>query len=78
MTNCSALGGSGGTLLSGPGYGNFAQTTLLKGGAKVGHLWNYGLNTWGFEDQYGGGDADCNDLMAPLDFTSAAGHGWLV
>ena len=44
----------------------------------LGHLWNYGLNTWGFEDQAGGGDRDFNDLVIGLDFTSAAGQGWLV
>jgi hypothetical protein len=44
----------------------------------ISHLWNYGLNTWGFEDQLGGGDRDFNDLIIGLDFTSAAGQGWLV
>ena len=39
---------------------------------------NYGLNTWGWEDMYGGGDRDFNDLIVQLDFTSAAGNGWLV
>ena len=47
-------------------------------GGHVGHLWNYGLNTWGWEDTYGGGDRDYNDLVVQLDFTSASGHGWLV
>jgi hypothetical protein len=41
----------------------------------VGHLWNCGLNTWGWEDTYGGGDRDYNDMVVQLDFTSAAGHG---
>ena len=44
----------------------------------VGHLWNYGLNTWGWEDTFGGGDRDFNDLIVQLDFTSTSGHGWLV
>jgi len=44
----------------------------------AGHLWNYGLNTWGWEDLYGGGDRDFNDLIVQLDFTSASGTGWLV
>ena len=44
----------------------------------VGHLWNYGANTWGWEDQVGGGDRDFNDLIVQLDFTSNAGHGWLA
>jgi len=100
--------GSGGTSLSGPGYGNFEQTGLLNvdagdliamklvnnttgntywafahanemaAGQHVGHLWNYGLNTWGWEDTRGGGDRDFNDLIVQLDFTSASGHGWLV
>ena len=44
----------------------------------TGHLWNYGLNTWGWEDTFGGGDHDYNDLLVQLDFTSSAGHGWLI
>ena len=44
----------------------------------IAHLWNYGANTWGWEDTRGGGDHDFNDLLVQLDFTSAAGHGWLV
>ncbi len=44
----------------------------------LGHLWNYGLNTWGWEDTAGGGDLDYNDLVVQLDFTSAAGSGWLL
>lgn len=44
----------------------------------VNHLWSYGLNTFGWEDLYGGGDLDYNDLVVQLDFTSAAGHGYLV
>lgn len=47
-------------------------------GQNVAHLWNYGLNTWGWEDLYGGGDLDYNDLVVQLDFTSAAGSGVLV
>ena len=43
-----------------------------------GHLWSYGLNTWGWEDVLGGGDRDFNDMIVQLDFTSAAGNGWLV
>jgi hypothetical protein len=41
-------------------------------------MWNYGLNTVGWEDLYGGGDRDFNDLVVQLDFTSATGHDWLV
>ena len=42
------------------------------------HQWNYGLNVVGWEDMYGGGDFDFNDLVVGVDFTSAYGHGWLV
>jgi hypothetical protein len=99
---------TGGTALSGPGYGNYEQAGLLDvdagkiismklvnnttgahywafaqanetvNGQSVGHLWNYGLNTWGWEDTFGGGDRDFNDLIVQLDFTSASGHGWLI
>jgi hypothetical protein len=59
-------------------YSGFAQANEMVSGANVGHLWNYGLNTWGWEDTYGGGDRDYNDLVVQLDFTSAAGHGWIA
>ena len=48
------------------------------GGQSVGHLWNYGLNTRGWEGMYGGGDRDFNDLIVQFDFTSASGHGSLI
>ncbi len=63
---------------SGNTYWAFSQANESVGGQSVGHLWNYGLNTWGWEDTRGGGDHDFNDLVVQLDFTSAAGHGWLV
>jgi Domain of unknown function (DUF4114) len=63
---------------SGQTYWGFAQANENINGHQVGHLWNYGLNTWGFEDLYGGGDRDFNDLVVQLDFTSASGHWWLV
>ena len=99
---------TGGTSITGPGYGNFHQAGLQHvnagdliamqlannssgntflafsqanetvNGQDVGHLWNYGLNTWGWEDLAGGGDHDYNDLIVGFDFTSASGHGWLV
>jgi hypothetical protein len=56
----------------------FAQANEQVSGQSVGHLWNYGLNTWGWEDTFGGGDHDFNDLIVQLDFTSASGHGWLI
>ena len=59
-------------------YSGFAQANETANGQPVGHLWNYGLNTWGWEDTYGGGDRNYNDLIVQLDFTSAAGHGWIA
>ena len=59
-------------------YWAFAHANEQVAGQQVGHLWNYGLNTWGWEDMFGGGDRDFNDLIVQLDFTSASGHGWLV
>ncbi len=56
----------------------FSQANEVVGGEHVAHLWNYGANTWGWEDLYGGGDRDFNDLVVQLDFTSTAGHGLLV
>jgi len=63
---------------SGHTYWGFAQANETVDGQQVGHLWSYGLNTWGFEDLYGGGDRDFNDIVVQLDFTSASGKGWLV
>jgi hypothetical protein len=63
---------------SGTTYWAFSQANESVGGQSVGHLWNYGLNTWGWEDTKGGGDHDFNDLIVQLDFTSASGSGWLV
>ena len=59
-------------------YSAFAQANETVNGQHVAHLWNYGLNTWGWEDTFGGGDRDYNDLVVQLDFTSASGHGFLV
>jgi hypothetical protein len=56
----------------------FAQANEVVDGQPVGHLWNYGLDTWGWEDTPGAGDRDYNDLIVGLDFTSASGQGWLV
>lgn len=63
---------------TGPHYWGFAHANEMVDGRAVGHLWNYGLNTWGWEDQHGGGDHDYNDLLVQLDFTSGAGHGRLI
>lgn len=59
-------------------YWGFAQANETVAGQQVGHLWSYGLNTWGWEDVWGGGDRDFNDLIVQLDFTSTSGQGWLV
>lgn len=59
-------------------YYAFASGNEQVDGAHVAHLWSYGLNTWGWEDLYGGGDLDYNDLVVQLDFTSASGHGVLI
>ena len=59
-------------------YWAFAQANEQVSGQNVAHLWSYGLNTFGWEDLYGGGDHDYNDLVVQLDFTSATGHDWLV
>ncbi len=57
----------------------FAQANdAAPDGNPTGHLWHYALNTWGWEDMPGGGDRDFNDLVVQIDFTSAAGHGWLA
>jgi hypothetical protein len=63
---------------TGDRYSGFAQANEVVNGQPVGHLWSYGLNTWGWEDTKGGGDRDFNDLVVGLDFTSASGHGWLA
>jgi hypothetical protein len=56
----------------------FSQANEVVGGEHIAHLWNYGANTWGWEDLAGGGDRDFNDLIVQLDFTSTAGSGLLV
>jgi len=96
----------GGTVINGPGYGQFSQTQItdvdhgdiiafsltshgqtywgfsagneVVNGQPVTHLWSYGAGTFGFEDTYGGGDRDFNDLLVQLDLMSPAGSGLLV
>lgn len=63
---------------SGDTFWGFSQGNEVVAGEHVGHLWSYGLNTWGWEDLRGGGDRDFNDLVVQLDFTSHSGHNWLV
>lgn len=59
-------------------YYAFANANEQVDGKGVAHLWSYGLNTWGWEDLYGGGDRDFNDMIVQLDFTAAAGSGFLI
>ena len=59
-------------------YWAFAGANEKAHGEHVGHIWNYGVNTWGWESDYKGGDRDFNDLVVQIDFTSAYGHGWLL
>lgn len=59
---------------TGATYWAFAQANA----DGVQHLWNYGANTWGWEDTRGGGDRDYNDMVVQIDFTSAYGHGWIA
>ena len=94
----------GGTVINGPGWGNFGQVEITgvdqgdimalkytdvttanvywafsQGNAgNVTAIFNYGLNTWGFEDRPLTGDHDYQDLVVQIDFTSTAGHGLLV
>ena len=63
---------------SGQTFFSFARANEKINGQDVAHLWNYGLNTWGFEDTWGGGDRDYNDMVIGLDFISSAGQGYLV
>ncbi|MFG1428203.1 Ig-like domain-containing protein [Roseixanthobacter glucoisosaccharinicivorans] len=46
----------------------FADANEIVNGQHVAHVWSYGLNTWGWEDLYGGGDNDFNDIVVQLDF----------
>lgn len=56
----------------------FTQGNETVGGQQIAHLMNYGSNTWGFEDTWGGGDHDFNDLIVQLDFNGAYGHHWTM
>lgn len=52
-------------------YWSFAGANESVDGTPVTHVWNYGLNTFGFDASYGGGGSGYNDLIYQLDFTSA-------
>ena len=56
-------------------FNSFASANEKINGQHISHLRNFGLNTWGWEDLFGGGDQDFNDLIVGLDFTSASGSG---
>ena len=58
-------------------YWGFTQGNETVHQQQVAHLWNYGLNTFGWEETFRGGDRDFNDLVVQVDFTSASGHGYL-
>lgn len=59
-------------------FWGFTQGNETVDGQMVPHLLNYGLNTFGFEDRFGGGDRDYNDLIVGVDFTSKSGNDLLV
>lgn len=63
---------------NGHAYWAFAGANESSGGSNVTHLWGYGLNTWSWEDGFGGGDHDFNDLVVQLDFTSAAASAYIA
>jgi hypothetical protein len=63
---------------TGHSYWSFAAANESVAGSSVNHLWSYGLNTWGFEDGFGGGDHDFNDLVVQVDFTSAYGSAYIA
>ena len=65
-------------LSTGTFYWAFAHANETANGQPAVHMINQGLNTWGWEDTYGLGDRDYNDLTVQLDFTSAHGQGWLI
>ena len=65
-------------LTTGAHFWAFANANEKVNGQGANHLINQGLNTYGWEDTYGLGDKDYNDMTVQLDITSAHGHGWLV
>lgn len=65
-------------LSSGHTFLGFAEANEGVSGQKQAHLWNYGFNTFGFEDTFGGGDRDFQDTVFQLDFGSASGSQLLL
>ncbi|WP_027133286.1 DUF4114 domain-containing protein [Geminicoccus roseus] len=53
----------------------FADANEQVEGKPVTQLWNYGPDTWGWEDMKGGGDLDFNDLVVQIDVISASCTG---
>lgn len=65
-------------LSSGHTFLGFAEANEGAAGQELAHLWNYGFNTFGFEDTFGGGDRDFQDTVFQLDFSSASGRQVLL
>jgi hypothetical protein len=59
-------------------YWAFAEANETAHGAPVGHLWNYGLNTFGWESGHRGGDRDYNDFLVQIDFVSSLGNDLMI
>ena len=59
-------------------YWGFSEANERQAGSGVTHLWNYGHNTFGFEDTFLGGDRDFQDSVFQLDFASATGSQYLL
>lgn len=65
-------------LSTGRTYWGFSQANEQRNNQGVAHLWNYGMNVFGFEDTLFGGDRDFNDAVFQVDFSSASGTQLLV
>ncbi|MGI4957450.1 MAG: DUF4114 domain-containing protein, partial [Janthinobacterium lividum] len=57
-------------------WGFVNQNETVPTGGGIDHVYNYGMNTFGFEDTTGGGDRDYNDTVFQFDFTSKPAHGY--
>ncbi|MEB3200087.1 MAG: hypothetical protein VKK62_06135 [Synechococcaceae cyanobacterium] len=65
-------------LTRGQSFWGFAEANETVDGVAVNHLWNYGMNVYGFEDTLGGGDRDFQDAVVQLDYASGSGSQWLL
>lgn len=63
---------------AGQTFWGFSQANESNPDGPVTHLRNYGANIWGWEDRALSSDRDFNDLVVGIDFTSAAGKGYLI